>query len=47
METQKRVADVQSLRRQERNLVGHLESLRDQQIEAALEAAALRQITKQ
>lgn len=47
METQHRVAQVQSLRRQERNLVGHLEFLRDQQIEAALEAAALRQITKQ
>jgi|GEM_PF-1223021 len=47
LETQKRVAEVQSLRRQERNLVGHLESLRDQQIEAALEAAALRQTTKQ
>lgn len=47
LETQKRVAEVQSLRRQERKLVGHLESLRDQQIEAALEAAAVRQSIKQ
>lgn len=47
METQHRVAQVQSLRRQERNLVGHLEILRDQQIEAALEAAAVRQSIKQ
>jgi len=47
LETQKRVAEVQGLRREERKLVGHLESLRDQQIEAALEAAAQRQTTKQ
>lgn len=47
LETQKRVAEVQSLRRQERKLVGHLEFLRDQQIEAALEAAAVRQSIKQ